>query len=134
MEQSDTKQKNNNQPTSKKEKIEFYLLRLFKYRIIDYLRAESTRNRYVGDASMDRCYSSNCTEEQVFYKDLKNSVDHLVDRLSSQCKKVFLLHHEKGMTNKEIASILLISESAVAHHLARARHILKEKISLLNSA
>ncbi|MEM6831029.1 MAG: sigma-70 family RNA polymerase sigma factor [Bacteroidota bacterium] len=111
-----------------KEKVEFYLIRIFKYRIIDFLRSEATRQKHEDGAAKEYCELRNCVEEEVLYHELSNNVNQLIDQLSCQCKKVFLMSHEKGMSNKEIASSLLISERAVAYHLAKARSTLKENL------
>lgn len=113
---------------SQKDKIEQYLIRIFKYRIIDFLRTEATRQKYEQKAASEFCEMRNCVEEEVFFNELESNVSQLVDQLPCQCRKVFMLSHENGLTNKEIASTLLISERAVAYHLANARSTLKEKL------
>lgn len=115
---------------AEKEKIEYYLVRIFKYRIIDYFRAEAIRQKYSDEVALDYCDARHCTEERVLHTELKNNVNLLVDQLSCQCRKVYKMSREQGMSNKEIASALLISERAVAYHLAKAFSFLQEKLQL----
>ncbi|WKN42975.1 sigma-70 family RNA polymerase sigma factor [Tunicatimonas pelagia] len=111
-----------------KEKVEYYLLRLFKYRLIDHFRKEARQRHHHQQATLDYCDASHCTEQEIAYAELKDNVDTLVDRLPCQCRRVYRMSREQGLSNKEIASSLLISERAVAYHLAKATTFLREKL------
>ncbi|MEM1340266.1 MAG: RNA polymerase sigma-70 factor [Bacteroidota bacterium] len=113
-----------------KEKIEAYLTHMFKYRIIDYFRAEAVRKKHHEKASTTYSNSGNNTEEEVLRADLQESWDTYINELPNQCQKVYIMSRKTGMSNKEIASSLLISERAVAYHLSKASSILQKKLSL----
>ncbi|MEM9673171.1 MAG: RNA polymerase sigma-70 factor [Cyclobacteriaceae bacterium] len=113
-----------------KEKVEYYLLRLFKYRLIDYFRKASKQRQHHEEATVDYCDASHCTEQDIVFKELKSNIQALVDQLPCQCRRVYKMSREQGLSNKEIASSLLISERAVAYHLSKATTFLREKLAM----
>jgi RNA polymerase sigma-70 factor (family 1) len=107
------------------EKIEHYLIRSAKFKTFEYIRNKVNRQKHNEFQMMDCSVSSNCTEEQVLFNDLKEKVNVLVDTLPCQCKRVYKMSREQGMSNKEIASMLYISERAVEYHITKAMSKLK---------
>lgn len=53
----------------------------------------------------------------------------LVNALPEHCQRVFRMSRELGLSNKEIAHELLISERTVAYHLSNALRELKAKLN-----
>jgi RNA polymerase sigma factor (sigma-70 family) len=53
----------------------------------------------------------------------------LVETLPAKCKSVFKMSREQGLSNREIASVLLISERAVEHHITKALKTLKANLA-----
>ncbi|MEM8893108.1 MAG: sigma-70 family RNA polymerase sigma factor [Bacteroidota bacterium] len=111
-----------------KDEVEHYLIRLFKYRIIDHFRAEATRQRHINEASQSYEVANHSTEELVLHNELKDNVEGLIGQLSLQSQKVYRMSHEQGMSNKEIASSLLLSERAITYHLSKAASFLQENL------
>lgn len=107
------------------EKIEHYLIRSAKFKTFEYIRNKVSRQKHNEFQMMDCSVSSNCTEEQVLFNNLKEKVDVLVDTLPCQCKRVYKMSREQGMSNKEIANLLYISERAVEYHITKAMSRLK---------
>lgn len=107
------------------EKIEHYLLRSAKFKTFEYIRNKVNRQRHNEFQVMDCSVSSNCTEEQVLFNNLKEKVNLLVDTLPCQCKRVYKMSREQGMSNTEIANLLVISERAVEYHITKAMSRLK---------
>ncbi|MFD2284616.1 RNA polymerase sigma-70 factor [Pedobacter petrophilus] len=105
--------------------IEHYLMRSAKFKAFEYIRNKVNRKRIHESQLIGYPATSNCTEEQVLYNDLKDKIENLVDTLPTQCKKVYKLSRKQGLHNKEIAAILNISERAVEYHITRAMSSLK---------
>lgn len=108
--------------------VERYLVRSAKFKVFEYLRNNKIRQEHDSQVVALTTTSANYTENEVFYNGLKEKLSNLVDRLPAQCKNVFRLSRERGMSNKEIASNLLISERAVEYHITRALSTLKTNL------
>jgi len=109
--------------------VERYLLRSAKFKVFEYIRNNKSRKEHTENALSNYCGASHCTENEVMFNNLKNQVDNLVDTLPCQCRKVFKMSREQGLSNKEIASSLLISERAVEYHITRALSTLRTNLS-----
>lgn len=112
------------------EKVSNFLVRSAKFKTFEYIRNKVSRQKHV-DLKMQYAYTStNCTEEHVLFTDLKEQVNVMVETLPLQCKKVYKMSREQGLSNKEIASFLLITERAVEHHITKAMRVLKVKLAV----
>lgn len=109
--------------------VERYLMRSAKFKVFEYLRNAKSRKQHNAFAFADYCGHTHCTEHDVMFNNLKNQVDNLVDTLPCQCRRVYKMSREEGLTNKEIASALLISERAVEYHITRALTTLRAHLS-----
>lgn len=109
--------------------VERYLLRSAKFKVFEYIRNSKSRLEHAEAALLYTSTAANSTENDVLYNSLKEKVGDLVDTLPSQCRNVFKLSREQGLSNKEIASLLLISERAVEYHITRALSTLKTNLS-----
>ncbi|MEM6846114.1 MAG: RNA polymerase sigma-70 factor [Bacteroidota bacterium] len=108
--------------------IESYLMRALKYRIIDHFRTQTNHEHHRQQATADYSDSDNRTEEEIAYQELRSNVNALVNQLPAQCRRVYQMSREQGLSNREIASMLLISERAVAYHMAKATAFLQNKL------
>ena len=111
--------------------IEHYLLRAVKLRLIDYYRTKTSHQNHEECAFSEHCLQDNYTEHEVLFNELQDKVNELLDKLPCQCRKVYTLSQNQGLSNKEIASRLLISEAAVSYHLKKATSFLKEKLAVM---
>lgn len=109
--------------------VERYLLRSAKFKVFEYLRNTKSRKEHTELALAGYCNATHCTENEVMYNSLKNKVDNLVDTLPCQCRNVYKMSREQGLSNKEIASSLLISERAVEYHITRALLTLRTNLT-----
>jgi RNA polymerase sigma factor (sigma-70 family) len=56
------------------------------------------------------------------------ALDKAIDRLPENCREVFLMHREKGMSYREIATHLAVSVSMVEKYMSRAIRLLKNDL------
>lgn len=115
-----------------KKSFEHYLVRSARLKVFEHYRNQSIRKEHLDNASQNFCSSTNCTEEDVAYSLLLEELNLLVDKLPCQCRNVFKMSRRQGMTNKQIAVELQISEHAVEHHMRKALRFLKERLKSCN--
>jgi RNA polymerase sigma-70 factor (family 1) len=99
---------------------EKYLVRSAKFKVFEYIRNTQTRKEHFEKAMSGYTGYIHATEHEVVYNNLKGQVDTLVDSLPDKCRRVFRMSREEGLTNKEIANKLGITERAIEYHIARA--------------
>ncbi len=105
---------------------ERYLIRSVKLKSLEYLRNKGTKRRHHEVILQEN--DSYYQDDQIHYKELKTQLKNVVDSLPRQCKNVYTMSREEGMTNKEIAMHLLISERAVEYHISKALSVIKAKL------
>ncbi|MBE9463320.1 RNA polymerase sigma-70 factor [Dyadobacter subterraneus] len=109
--------------------VERYLVRSAKFKVFEYIRNKKIREQHHEIIVASQVSSLNYTENEVLVSSLKERITSLIDTLPSQCRKVFKMSREQGLSNKEIASDLLISERAVEYHISKAVTSLKSHLT-----
>ena len=74
--------------------------------------------------------ASNEMEQDLEAKDLALYLDKLIDLLPEKQKLTFILNKKKGLSIKEIAEIMNISEKGVARNLYLATKFIKQHFIL----
>lgn len=97
---------------------ERYLLRSVKLKSLEYIRNKATRDRH--HEVILKQSSTSYEDSQVNFNELKGRINSIIDTLPKQCKNVFKMSREQGLTNKEIAQNLFITERAVEYHISKA--------------
>jgi RNA polymerase sigma-70 factor (family 1) len=100
--------------------VERYLIRSAKFKVFEYIRNNKIRQQHLELIVANQYSSLNYTENEIMLSSLKERITSLIENLPAQCRKVFKMSREQGLSNKEIASDLLISERAVEYHISKA--------------
>lgn len=69
-------------------------------------------------------------EQQMILRELEKQIDQSVRALPPQCQLVFTLSRKEGLSNKEIAEKLNLSENTVRSHLKKAYRDLRNETGL----
>ncbi|GGE52222.1 RNA polymerase sigma-70 factor (ECF subfamily) [Pedobacter psychrotolerans] len=101
-----------------------YLHTAIKYSVIDYYRKELLKDKYLQVNRLVEA-ADNSNEEHIYLMDLRRLVEKVIDTLPAKCKTVYQLSRIENKNNKEIASLLNISEKTVEGHLTNALKLLK---------
>jgi RNA polymerase sigma-70 factor (ECF subfamily) len=96
--------------------------------IYNYLKKKAIRARFIESEFNKGEIHSNHTYEQVFFHDLERSVNNIVENLPSQQQKIFHLSRYEGLTTKEIAKKLFLSERTVENQIYRSLKIIKNTL------
>ncbi len=66
--------------------------------------------------------------DELHFKEITTTVESLLSKVTPRQKEIFLLSREEGLSHKEIAQKLNISESTVNNHLVTTLKYLKSHI------
>lgn len=104
-----------------------YLLRAVRNRCINYIRSLSTRERMKGLYAVEE---REIAEEEWPEDETLSLIHSTVDKdLTDACRRVVEMRFTDGMSYKEIATSLGISEVAVYKHLRHAIDVLRKKLT-----
>ncbi|MEM9389055.1 MAG: RNA polymerase sigma-70 factor [Bacteroidota bacterium] len=107
----------------------YYLTKAVKNKIYDHLRSHEQSERYLTLAKRDFPFHENTTEKEVEFEQLAEQIRLAINQLPPKCQQVFRLSRENGLSNKEIAKKLEITNHAVKRHIAIALAKLREYLS-----
>lgn len=107
-----------------------YLFKAVRYSAYNYVRWELSRRRKTVDTeSFDSVASAMKPEQALLYDELASEIEHIIDSLPKQCKRVFLLSRFEQKKYSEIATELNISVKAVEAHITKALHTLRKMLN-----
>lgn len=107
-----------------------YLATALKYKIINWRHRKSIEQRYVDHAKVadEQEYSM---ENYLQFEELKAKLERLVAKLPEKCQLVYKLSRDEGLSQKEIAKQLDITEKTVEAHLTRALKVLRSGLRMI---
>jgi RNA polymerase sigma-70 factor (ECF subfamily) len=115
------------------EDVKCYLYRAARNEFIDYTRKEKAKENFVNyfKAQLEL---SNITEEAIYQKEMEAVFQQAIQRLSPQCKKVYLLAKLERMPLEKLARILNVSHQTIKNQVHTAnievRKYVNEKMGI----
>ncbi len=97
-----------------------YLSVALVYKIINVQARQKRAAHYRKYIREHDCHYSSCTEERLSFEELKHRLEKLVNDLPGKARLAFRLNKEYGLSQKEVAAQLNITEKAVERSVARA--------------
>lgn len=107
---------------------ERYLLRAAKLKVFEYIRNNRIRSAHLATIANCQHAQGNTTENDVLHSCLSQKLNVLVDTLPTEGRKIFTMSRELGLSNKEIAVNLSVSERKVEYQLTKALRFLKSNL------
>lgn len=105
-----------------------YILIMVRNRSLDYLKME--KNHISVENSNARCFiADNDIFEDLIRDELQQIIDNTLNSLSPQCRLVFEMSRDQGMTYHEIALELGISDDMVKYQIKRALKAFRKAFS-----
>jgi RNA polymerase sigma-70 factor (family 1) len=107
-------------------KLEHYLAASIKYKVIN-AQARLKRNREYQQYIISNVpLQDNTTQDWLSFQELKTTLLKHVSLLPEKCRITYQLSREEGLSQKEIAARLQVTEKAVEANLSRATKTLKK--------
>lgn len=105
-----------------------YIIRIAKNLILNKAKKKLVENAYISFLEYKNDLSSFPTEEQVLFNEVSEIVNRLIDKFPPRRKEIFVLSRRSGLSVREIAQTLHISESTVENHINKALKTIKSKL------
>ncbi|MEM0942302.1 MAG: RNA polymerase sigma-70 factor [Bacteroidota bacterium] len=111
-----------------KDSWKYYLTKSAKHRVFDHIRSVKRAETHLSKIIRELHQVNNTTEKDVYFGELTEQVSYHIEKLPPKCKEVFQLSRNQGLSNKEIAKRLSISDNTVKTHIANALNYLRESL------
>jgi len=106
-------------------KLETYLAVALKYKVINALAVRKRKRSFKSQSSTNLSLADRSTENWLDFEDLREQLAQLVAKLPERCRITYQLSREQGLSQKDIAHQMNISEKAVEQNISRALHSLR---------
>ena len=102
-----------------------YLRVSLRNKCIDLIRSRIIQDRYADHCKLFQQSRCQTTQDDIDFKELSERVDKGVGTLPEKSRNIFALSRYEGLSTKEIAKKIKLSEKAVEYHLTKALKILR---------
>ncbi len=102
-----------------------YIFSAMKYTILDYIRAQAVKEKYVDAIKKSARQTDNTTLDILAYEELNRTLEQEISKLPEKCQRVFRLSRIEHFSNKEIAQKLQISPKTVENQITKALKFLR---------
>ena len=109
--------------------FESFLFTIAYNKTISLFRQRTTENKYLEHLkSIQQVDEEPVIIDEIYYTELKDKIQSLLDELSPRQKEIFQLSREQGLTHQEIAAKLNISVNTVKKHMVNSLAFLRLNI------
>ncbi len=124
-----------------KEQVDFeapikpYLYRTVYNKSLNYIQQAYVQRRIEPentDELINRIIMEFNQYDTLLAQEINAEINSVVETLPPQCKNVFQLSRMKNLSNKEIATLLNISEKAVEKHISKALAAIRQHLKKLD--
>ncbi|WP_367209077.1 RNA polymerase sigma factor [Sphingobacterium sp. R2] len=104
------------------EKLSSYLARAVRNQTFNIIyQNKQKRQKLAGYSPQEDVIDSISPERKLIIQELQQQIDKAIKNLPPQCQLVFVMNKNEGLTTKEIADKLNLSENTVKSHLKKAK-------------
>lgn len=101
-----------------------YIFTITKNEVLNLIRSNLRDHTFKDELFLRAVAEEYQTQNQVEFDEVKSGIDRIVASLPEKRQQVFVLSRTEGLSNKEIARQLNISEKTVEDHITHAiKHI-----------
>lgn len=105
-----------------------YISRIAKNLIINGAKRKILQISYLNSLGSNDNKNINSTQQHVIFTEVKTLIDQLVAAFPPKRKEIFTLSRFKGLSNKEIATRMQISERTVEGQINKALKSLRQQL------
>lgn len=120
---------NNRSSLKKGSRVEPFIFTATKNAVISLFRKRATERKYLEYLGKVVISNNLGTNEQTDFSFLEDLYETLISQLPEKRKEIFILSRKKGLSNKDIARQLGISEKTVENQITKALAFFKEHFS-----
>jgi RNA polymerase sigma factor (sigma-70 family) len=111
-----------------------YLFKLTRYRIVDKIRKNITRQEYAAMVNSLAVSYGVTIEQEIAAKEMAQIIETSLNKLSPRVKEVYLLSRGENLSVAEIADKLQVSEQTVKNQLSTALKHLRASLAVASTA
>lgn len=107
--------------------VKAYLIQAVRYRVLETIRNNKADQNFYSALAVKT--GELITENPMIFKELSHLIADVIESLPEDCKTCFLMNREQGMTYKQIAAELDISEKTVEKRMSKALKLVREGLT-----
>jgi len=108
-----------------------YLIKIAKNIILNKAKRKLLERAYLQNLEFQPYDKAESLENQLHFTEVKTLVEEQVNQFPNKRKEIFILSRNQGLSNREIAIKLHVSERTVENQINKALKVLKEKLRIL---
>jgi len=116
-----------------KHSLSSYLFGALRHKILDHIRHDKVREKYIRRLAQFHRSEKNETLEKVYFEDLKGQIRTAEALLPPRCYTIYQLSRKHHFSNREIADQLNISTKTVENQMTKALRVLRAHLSNLTT-
>lgn len=107
-----------------------YLFVVAKRTLLNYLKRARHEGQIFSEIKKYALEEDLSTQHLLEYNESKKLINEAIDSLTGQVKKTFICCRVEGMSYKQAAELLQITESTVNKHMSKALHLIREYLKI----
>ncbi len=113
--------------------FESYLFRSARNIVVDQLRKKLGQTVYIQDGALVADFGVNNIDTKIEEKELQSWLEAMLQKIPDQRRQIFTMNRFEGLSYREIASKLNISENTVDTQIRRALQFFRTELKALKS-
>lgn len=111
--------------------ISGYLYSMTRNRVLNKLKHDKVIEKYLEHAVYQQKIDVEASDQWVLEKELATIIETEIKKLPQRMQEIFLLSRKEGLSHKEIAALLQITEGTSKLQVSKALKILKNNILVI---
>jgi len=108
-----------------------YIYAIARNHILNIIKRNMYRQAFVNFALNSETDNDFITENEVIFSELQNNLDKCIDELPPKRREVFVLSRKEGLSYREIAKKLTVTESTVNTQITKSIEFIRNRLKEL---